>query len=50
MEKIFEVMGCEDRYKARLAAYKFEGDALSWWKAFKQARGGDAWVTTLTWA
>ncbi|GJS31965.1 putative reverse transcriptase domain-containing protein [Tanacetum coccineum] len=30
--------------------YKFEGDALAWWKAYKQAKGGDAWVPTLTWA
>ncbi|GJV04197.1 retrotransposon protein, putative, ty3-gypsy subclass [Tanacetum coccineum] len=34
----------------RLAVYKFEGDALAWWKAYKQAKGGDAWVLTLTWA
>ncbi|GJV08592.1 putative reverse transcriptase domain-containing protein [Tanacetum coccineum] len=34
----------------RLAVYKFEGDALAWWKAYKQAKGGDAWVNTLTWA
>ncbi|GKC53297.1 zinc finger, CCHC-type, retrotransposon gag domain protein, partial [Tanacetum coccineum] len=26
---------------ARLASYKFEGDALNWWKAFKQAKGGE---------
>nr|GEV90429.1 hypothetical protein [Tanacetum cinerariifolium] len=25
-----------------MARYKFEGDALSWWKAFKQAKGGEA--------
>ncbi|GJT88063.1 retrotransposon protein, putative, ty3-gypsy subclass [Tanacetum coccineum] len=33
-----------------LVVYKFEGDALAWWKAYKQAKGGDAWVLTLTWA
>ncbi|GJW02107.1 retrotransposon protein, putative, ty3-gypsy subclass [Tanacetum coccineum] len=33
-----------------LAVYKFEGDALAWWKAYKQAKGGDVWVLTLTWA
>nr|GEY61618.1 hypothetical protein [Tanacetum cinerariifolium] len=33
----------------RLASYKFEGDALSWWKAFKQAKGGEAYVATLSW-
>ncbi|GKF57993.1 zinc finger, CCHC-type, retrotransposon gag domain protein, partial [Tanacetum coccineum] len=32
-----------------LVVYKFEGDALAWWKAYKQAKGGDAWVLTLTW-
>nr|GFC66724.1 hypothetical protein [Tanacetum cinerariifolium] len=29
MEKIFDVMGCEDAFKTRLAVYKFEGDALA---------------------
>nr|GFD45448.1 zinc finger, CCHC-type, retrotransposon Gag domain protein [Tanacetum cinerariifolium] len=33
MEKIFDVMGCEDASKTRLAVYKFEGNALAWWKA-----------------
>ncbi|GJZ51681.1 hypothetical protein Tco_0606196 [Tanacetum coccineum] len=40
IEKIFEVLGCANEFKARLASYKFEGDALNWWKAFKQAKGG----------
>nr|GEZ91846.1 hypothetical protein [Tanacetum cinerariifolium] len=39
MEKIFDVMGCEDAFKTRLAVYKFEGNALAWWKAYKQAKG-----------
>ncbi|GKB27169.1 hypothetical protein Tco_0866570 [Tanacetum coccineum] len=26
--------------RARLASYKLEGDALNWWKAFKQAKEG----------
>nr|GFC61364.1 hypothetical protein [Tanacetum cinerariifolium] len=42
MEKIFDVMGCEVAFKTRLAVYKFEGNALAWWKAYKQAKGGDA--------
>ncbi|GKG15953.1 hypothetical protein Tco_0358276, partial [Tanacetum coccineum] len=29
IEKIFEVLGCADEFKARLASYKFEGDALN---------------------
>nr|GFB96166.1 hypothetical protein [Tanacetum cinerariifolium] len=41
MEKIFDVMGCEDAFKTRLAVYKFEGNALAWWKAYKQDKGGD---------
>nr|GFC92906.1 zinc finger, CCHC-type, retrotransposon Gag domain protein [Tanacetum cinerariifolium] len=49
MEKIFDVMGCEDAFKNRLAVYKFEGNALAWWKAYKQAKGGDAWLITVTW-
>nr|GFB30464.1 zinc finger, CCHC-type, retrotransposon Gag domain protein [Tanacetum cinerariifolium] len=43
MEKIFDVLGYEDAFKTRLAMYKFEGNALAWWKAYKQAKGGDAW-------
>nr|GEW87149.1 hypothetical protein [Tanacetum cinerariifolium] len=39
MEKIFDVMGCEDAFKTRLIVYKFEGNALAWWKAYKQAKG-----------
>nr|GFB66058.1 zinc finger, CCHC-type, retrotransposon Gag domain protein [Tanacetum cinerariifolium] len=31
-------------------AAKFEGNALAWWKAYKQAKGGDAWLITVTWA
>ncbi|GJX39278.1 zinc finger, CCHC-type, retrotransposon gag domain protein [Tanacetum coccineum] len=50
MEKIFDVMDFNDAFKTRLAVYKFEGDALAWWKAYKQAKRGDAWVLTLTWA
>nr|GFB68318.1 zinc finger, CCHC-type, retrotransposon Gag domain protein [Tanacetum cinerariifolium] len=41
MEKIFDIMGCEDAFKTRLVVFKFEGDALAWWKAYKQAKGGD---------
>nr|GEV66146.1 retrotransposon protein, putative, Ty3-gypsy subclass [Tanacetum cinerariifolium] len=48
-EKLFKVLGCADEFKARLASYKFEGDALNWWKAFKQAKGGEAFVATLSW-
>nr|GEV17178.1 zinc finger, CCHC-type, retrotransposon Gag domain protein [Tanacetum cinerariifolium] len=50
MEKIFDVMGCEDAFKTRLAMYKFEGDALAWWKAYKQAKCGVVWLITVTWA
>nr|GFB90339.1 zinc finger, CCHC-type, retrotransposon Gag domain protein [Tanacetum cinerariifolium] len=42
IEKLFEVLRCADEFKARLASYKFEGYALNWWKAFKQAKGGEA--------
>nr|GFC38864.1 zinc finger, CCHC-type, retrotransposon Gag domain protein [Tanacetum cinerariifolium] len=35
MEKIFDVMGC---------------NALAWWKAYKQAKGGDVWLISVTWA
>nr|GFB66308.1 zinc finger, CCHC-type, retrotransposon Gag domain protein [Tanacetum cinerariifolium] len=26
------------------------GNALAWWKAYKQAKGGDTWLITVTWA
>nr|GFC33126.1 hypothetical protein [Tanacetum cinerariifolium] len=42
--------GCEDAFKTRLAVYKFEGNALAWWKAYKQAKGGHVWLITVTWA
>nr|GEU92371.1 hypothetical protein [Tanacetum cinerariifolium] len=48
MEKIFDVMGCEDAFKTRLAVYKFEGNALAWWKAYKQTNRGDAWFLRTT--
>nr|GFC09750.1 zinc finger, CCHC-type, retrotransposon Gag domain protein [Tanacetum cinerariifolium] len=48
MEKIFDVIGCEDAFKTKLAVYKFEGNALAWWKAYKQAKGGDVWLITVT--
>ncbi|GKC02022.1 zinc finger, CCHC-type, retrotransposon gag domain protein [Tanacetum coccineum] len=49
IEKIFEVLGCDDQFKARLATYKLEGDAHSWWRAYKKAKGGDAYVATVSW-
>nr|GFC90573.1 zinc finger, CCHC-type, retrotransposon Gag domain protein [Tanacetum cinerariifolium] len=33
MEKLFQVLGCPDNFKTRLAAFKLEADGLSWWKA-----------------
>nr|GEY75518.1 reverse transcriptase [Tanacetum cinerariifolium] len=49
IEKLFKVLGCADEFKARLASYKFVGDALDWWKTFKQAKGGEAYVASLSW-
>ncbi|GJR26416.1 hypothetical protein Tco_1102648 [Tanacetum coccineum] len=40
MEKLFQVLGCPDNFKTRLAAFKLEGDALSWWKAHLRTRVG----------
>ncbi|GJS87907.1 hypothetical protein Tco_0770543 [Tanacetum coccineum] len=31
MEKLFQVLGSPDNFKTRLAAFKLEGDALSWY-------------------
>ena len=50
MEKIFEVLGCSDIYKVRLATYQIEGDALSWWKVYKDSKVGNGWVATLSWS
>ncbi|PWA50625.1 zinc finger, CCHC-type, Retrotransposon gag domain protein [Artemisia annua] len=49
IEKIFEVLGCDDVFKARLASYKFEGDALSWWKTYKLSKGKDDFVASMSW-
>ncbi|GJZ86506.1 putative reverse transcriptase domain-containing protein [Tanacetum coccineum] len=38
IEKIFEVLGCDDEFKARLASYKLEGDALNWSEQQKYER------------
>ena len=51
MEKMFQVLGCPDNFKTRLAAFKLEGDALSWWTAHLRTQaGGDAYADTCTWA
>ena len=50
MEKIFDVLGCPDNVKVRLAVYKLEADAQRWWKALKLAKGGEEFVGTLAWA
>ncbi|GKB62279.1 zinc finger, CCHC-type, retrotransposon gag domain protein [Tanacetum coccineum] len=50
MEKLFQVLGCPDNFKTRLAAFKLEDDALSWWKAHLRTQvGGDAFTDTCTW-
>nr|GFB07450.1 hypothetical protein [Tanacetum cinerariifolium] len=50
MEKLFQVLGCLDNFKTRLAAFKLEGNALSWWKAHLCIQvGGDAFTDTCTW-
>ncbi|GJW09530.1 putative reverse transcriptase domain-containing protein [Tanacetum coccineum] len=38
IEKIFEVLGCADEIKGRLASYKLEGDGLNWSKQQKYKR------------
>ncbi|PWA37961.1 hypothetical protein CTI12_AA585860 [Artemisia annua] len=48
-EKLSQVIGCPDGVKARLAAFKFDGDALNWWTSYVQAKG-DGFVETCTWA
>ncbi|PWA54755.1 zinc finger, CCHC-type, Retrotransposon gag domain protein [Artemisia annua] len=51
IEMVFKVLGCPDNFKTRLAAFKLEGDALSWWTAHLRTQaGGDAYADTCTWA
>nr|GFA15148.1 zinc finger, CCHC-type, retrotransposon Gag domain protein [Tanacetum cinerariifolium] len=38
------------RRRALQLWYQSQGNALAWWKAYKQAKGGDAWLITVTWA
>ncbi|KAJ9541045.1 hypothetical protein OSB04_027551 [Centaurea solstitialis] len=47
LEKIFRVLGCSDRVRVELAAYKLEDDANRWWQAWKQSYGGDIEYATL---
>ena len=48
MEVIFEVMGCSERQKAILTAFKLEGDAKEWWKAAKKSFSGQEIEITWT--
>ncbi|XP_071740925.1 uncharacterized protein [Rutidosis leptorrhynchoides] len=36
IEKIYRVLGCEERFWVPLAVYKLEGDAQHWWIALRQ--------------
>ncbi|XP_021993830.1 uncharacterized protein LOC110890515 [Helianthus annuus] len=49
IEKIFGVLGVPEQYKVRLATYKFEDDALTWWEGYKQVKGGDDFDANLSW-
>ncbi|GKF16548.1 retrotransposon protein, putative, ty3-gypsy subclass, partial [Tanacetum coccineum] len=40
IEKIFEVLGCADEFKSRLASYKLERDALNWLVGFVGKKAG----------
>ena len=49
--EVVSSLGCADNFKTRLAAFKLEGDALSWWKAYLQTQvGGEDFADTCTWA
>ena len=50
MEKIFRVLGVGDEFKSRLASYKLEEDAQTWWEGVLEERGGDPFVENLPWA
>ncbi|PWA94650.1 hypothetical protein CTI12_AA058330 [Artemisia annua] len=50
MEKLFEVLGCEDEFKTRMATFKLEGDALNWWRTHRLAQAGNDNPAIYTWA
>ncbi|GJT05233.1 hypothetical protein Tco_0839695 [Tanacetum coccineum] len=48
--KIFDVMVCDDGFKGQvLDVYKFEGDALAWWKGLQEGMKEMQWIS-LCWA
>ncbi|KAM0049060.1 putative retrotransposon gag domain-containing protein [Helianthus debilis subsp. tardiflorus] len=49
VEKIFGVLGVPEQYKVRLATYKLEDDAQTWWEGYKQVKGGDDFDANLSW-
>ncbi|XP_071708311.1 uncharacterized protein [Rutidosis leptorrhynchoides] len=49
IEKIYRVLGCEERFWVPLAVYKLEGDAQRWWIALRQAKGGIDFEDSLDW-
>ncbi|KAD1696707.1 hypothetical protein E3N88_42455 [Mikania micrantha] len=49
IEKIFRVLGVENQYKSRLAAYKLEEDAQNWWESILLEKGGQQFAETLPW-
>ncbi|XP_071740383.1 uncharacterized protein [Rutidosis leptorrhynchoides] len=49
IEKIYRVLGCEERFWVPLAVYKLEGDAQRWWIALRQAKGGIEFEDSLDW-
>ncbi|XP_035844033.1 uncharacterized protein LOC118490479 [Helianthus annuus] len=38
-----------EQYKVRLATYKLEDDAQTWWEGYKQVKGGDDFDANLSW-
>ncbi|XP_071688298.1 uncharacterized protein [Rutidosis leptorrhynchoides] len=50
IEKIYRVLGCEERFWVPLAVYKLEGDAQHWWISLRQAKGGIDFEDSLDWA
>ncbi|KAL8240265.1 hypothetical protein R6Q59_013620 [Mikania micrantha] len=42
IEKIFRVLGVENQYMSRLAAYKLEEAAQNWWESILLEKGGNS--------
>nr|GEZ30741.1 hypothetical protein [Tanacetum cinerariifolium] len=50
MEKIFDVWVVKMHLRQDWLYISLREMHFAWWKAYKQAKGGDVWLITVTWA